>query len=193
MFPKRKGVLVRCYKDGVPIGEKPTPEWEKELGIPRQSIYDSTFKGSIARGHYLFVKVKAEDDEPEPPKHPTLSEVNAEAKAQGKSYAELQKEETLAMLKTAACDSVEVPNGDETEEDMESTEETAKPAENAILTLCTFAEMVDETIIIVYDINENWILTAPNTSAAFNMAEWSVVSLRAGMMDGKPILKVVVD
>lgn len=150
MFPKRKGALVRCYKDGVPIGEKPTPEWEKELGIPRQSIYDSTFKGSIARGHYLFMKVKAEDDEPEPPKHPTLSEVNAEAKAQGKTYAQLQMEETLEMIRP--------------------------PKSQPDITFGRLADMIDSTCLL--DVREHdefdaehTIFTALTDSKVFQIAE----------------------
>lgn len=193
MFPKRKGSLVQCFKDGELVGVKTPREWAEELGIRTQSVYDSTFKGSLVRGQYMFYKVKEEPDEPKPV---TLSEKNAEAKAQGKSYAELQMEETLAMLKTAACDSVEVPNGDETEEDMEITEETVKPAEIAQETkkdilLSDFAKLADETTIIVYQ-GEQWILTAPSDSPIFEPLKWFIDSFRAGMMDGTPIMKVTV-
>ena len=193
MFPKRKGALVQCYKDGELIGEKTAPEWSAELGIPKQSIYDSTFKGSVARGHYQFCKVKTEAETSKPA---TLSEKEAEARAQGKSYGQLQAEETLAMLKTVACEGAEVPNGDETEEDMEITEETVKPAEIAQETkkdilLSDFAKLADETTIIVYK-GEQWILTAPSDSPIFEPLKWFIDSFRAEYMDGAPCMKVTV-
>ena len=190
MLPKKRGTLVQCYKDGAKIGERTIQEWAAELGVKPQAIYDSKFKGTLVQGRYRFYAVDADPEEPSEPA--TLSEKNAEARAQGKSYGQLQAEETLAKLKEEKMENEMSIDVTPVTVKLEEVPQLTAVKQDICLQLCDFAEMVDETIIIVYDTDENWILTAPNTSAAFALAEWGVVGLRADIMDGKPILKVVV-
>lgn len=216
MFPIRKGTPVECYRDGKKLGEKTPKEWAEELGIRPQSVYDSKLKGTSALGKYRFYDIGkgpggpvdanagADPEETKPAKPATLADLDAICKAEKKSYGVLQAEiyagrvitpEEVEAARNPAHKALEGAESDDKEEDIRMcTEENKAPieAERQPLRLSDFARMADETTIIVYDSEKNWVMTAPNTSPAFGLANWEVTSFRAGLMEGNAILKVVV-
>lgn len=184
MIPKK----VECYRDGEKLGEKTPREWAEELGITKQNVYDSKLQGRLTAGKYRFYDI---GKGPNVPKTQTLAEKEAEARAQGKTYGQLQAEETLAQLRKPAEDT----QSDETEEDEEmNTEYTKRPVEanTEAVRLREFARMADETTITVFSLDERWLLTAESDSPVFDKLNWEVGSFRADIVDGNPVLRVVV-
>lgn len=102
MFPRKTGVTIQCYEDGKKLGEKTPGEWAEELNVPIASIYNGKKTGGLVAGKYKFYAVGVDPVLLDQPKPATLSEMVTEARAQGKSYGQLQAEETLSMIKQQA-------------------------------------------------------------------------------------------
>lgn len=200
-----------CFCNGRRMGEKTPREWAEELGINQQSVYDSKLKGTSAKGKYRFYEVgtgpdraAGADPEEAKPAKTTLADLDAICKAEHKSYGTIQAEiyagrvitpKEVEAARNPAHKALEDAQSDDKEEDIRmSTEEVKAPveAEKQPMRLSEFAKMADETTIIVYNSDESWIMTAPNASQAFALANWEVISFRAGLMEGNAILKVVV-
>ena len=179
----------RCYRGDEDLGVDMPAKWAAKLGIDVTNIYGSKNGGYATKGpdgkKYKFVAAT----DPELPV--SLEGVNAVAKAEGKTYADLQKEETMAARVIKRVEVLEAANKKKEQVmEMQHKEEepVVLPADPGIR-LRDFARMADETTLLIWK-DEQWVMTAPSESPVFEATDWVIDSFRAEYMDGAACLKV---